>query len=328
MFPDGTDRTALPGAGWYPDPSQPGQERLWTGEVWSEWTRSPDPMRREPTPTAWHTDPTLPGQERLWAGECWSPYTRPLSSAAAARDPAKPDSKPKSLTTLGRVTSLLLGLTIVANLAVILADYEYVHRLNQILAGGHPALSQIKHAVDASQSAGIAYALTLFLAGIAFIWWFHRAYRNLSPHGIAELRFSSRWAIGGWLVPFLNLARPKAIANDIWKGSTGIARGQRNRWNELPIPALLNWWWGCWIAGSALGYVAARMIGDAALNATSIQHALHQERTGAYLDQLASLVLIVGAVLAIVIVSRVSRMQDGHAEPQPDPSLGRARLGV
>lgn len=318
MCPDDADRRDTPDAGWFPDPSQPGQERLWTGEVWSEWTRSRDPMRGEPTPTAWYSDPTVPDQERLWAGECWSPFTRPLTSAAVAQDPAKPRSKPKSLTILGRVASLLLGLTIVANLAVILAEYEYIHYVNEILGGGHPALSQIKHAVDASQNAGIAYSLTLFLAGIAFIWWFHRSYRNLSARGITELRFSSRWAIGCWLVPFLNLARPKAMANDIWKGSAGIAQGQWNRWSELPIPALLNWWWGCWIAGSTLSYIATRMVGDAGLNATSIQDALQQERTGAYLDQLASVVLIVGAVLAIVIVSRVSRLQDGHADPQPE----------
>jgi hypothetical protein len=49
----------------------------------------------------------------------------------------------------------------------------------------------------------------------------------------------------------------------------------------------------------------------------SLRHVLHQERVSGYLHELGSLVLIIAAVLAIVLVRRVSAMQDGSTEPQP-----------
>ena len=56
-------------------------------------------------------------------------------------------------------------------------------------------------------------------AAVFFIRWFKRAYENLPALGARGLRFSASWAIWSWLVPFLNLFRPKQMANDIWRAS-------------------------------------------------------------------------------------------------------------
>jgi hypothetical protein len=82
------------------------------------------------------------------------------------------------------------------------------------------------------------------------------------------------------------------------------------------MPALLNWWWGCWIAGSLFSRLWVWWGGDQTPSATSLRHVLQQERIALYLHLLGSVVLIIAAVLAIVIVRRVSAMQDGSTEPQ------------
>ncbi|MDQ3720152.1 MAG: DUF4328 domain-containing protein [Actinomycetota bacterium] len=75
---------------------------------------------------------------------------------------------------------------------------------------------------------------------VVFLMWFFRAYRNLPRLGVRTLRHKPGWAVGGWLVPILNLWRPKEIANDIWRGSDPHLPAQAGRaWqNRSPGPCL------------------------------------------------------------------------------------------
>jgi Domain of unknown function (DUF4328) len=54
---------------------------------------------------------------------------------------------------------------------------------------------------------------------VGFLVWFHRAYTNLPALGIEPLPYATGWTIGAWLVPLLNLVRPKQIMDTIWRGS-------------------------------------------------------------------------------------------------------------
>ena len=59
------------------------------------------------------------------------------------------------------------------------------------------------------------FAVLVIATGVAFLVWFSRAYRNLDALDLPR-RYGTGWAIGGWFVPFLNFARPKQVADDIW----------------------------------------------------------------------------------------------------------------
>jgi hypothetical protein len=77
-----------------------------------------------------------------------------------------------------------------------------------------------------------------------FIIWFHRAYRNLGSLGVAQLRWGTGWAVGGWFVPLLNFVRPKSIANDIWRGSDPAASTEVADFEpQGPVPWFHNLWW-------------------------------------------------------------------------------------
>ena len=85
------------------------------------------------------------------------------------------------------------------------------------------------------------------VTGIVFIVWFRDAYKNVGRLGVAGLRWSSGWAVGAWLVPFLNLRRPKEMLNDMWRGSNpSLPRGSTVAL-VLTVPR------GCINSGGAFG---------------------------------------------------------------------------
>lgn len=97
---------------------------------------------------------------------------------------------------------------------------------------------------DLATTLGAAEMGLLWITGVAFVIWFHRAYANLRSLG-HEPRYGTGWAVGGWLVPILSWVRPYQIAHEIWQHSrTGDAR------DTLGVMRL---WWGTWVASGVIG---------------------------------------------------------------------------
>jgi hypothetical protein len=78
-----------PQAGWYPEPDNPGKERLWDGDLWTHWVRPPSKDERiEMNPAGWRDDPTRPDTERLWTGDAWTDLVRPAPGSSLPTSPA------------------------------------------------------------------------------------------------------------------------------------------------------------------------------------------------------------------------------------------------
>jgi hypothetical protein len=322
---------SLPGAGWFPDSLAPERERLWTGEKWIDLVRPARADRTETNPVAWHPDPAHPGFERLWGGEMWTEEIRRavVTSAPPAPPPLpatgnqprlgplpgamvtyRDTNPPFRLGGLGLWTMIGLGASVAASTAQLIANQIYIGVENQILDGRTPSLSHVR---SVTHAAHVTRSITLIveaITAILFIVWFYRAYRNLVRVGISDLRFGPGWAAGGWFVPILNFFRQKQIANDIWKasasaGSIGFAR----RW-ELALPAVINWWWGTWILSGLLIAIGSIEISSAHKHVAFALDAIHRERGGVWWQQVGIVVAIAAAVLAIIFVRDVTRMQD------------------
>jgi hypothetical protein len=148
--------------------------------------------------------------------------------------------------------------------------------------------------------------LLLLSTGIVFLIWFHRCYKNLEALGVTDLRFKAGWAIGGWFVPFLNLWRPKQIADDIWKATEPEAPVEQSEaWKSNGVPAVITLWWIAWLVSGAVGQAAGGAVGT--------QQTLDQLARGATIMAIADLVGAVAGVLAIAVVGKLTNRQRDRA---------------
>lgn len=200
-----------------------------------------------------------------------------------------------------------LGLYAVLEVIRVISHYSYATLIGRILNRENVTLAQANAADHRVHILALASLGLYLLTGIVFIMWFRDAYINVGRMGVTGLRWSSGWAVGAWFVPFLNLVRPKAITNDIWRGSDPKfpAGSTVAGWDESP-PALYQVWWGMWILADILGLVAYRVFAGA-----STPDAL---RTGSHLLIVSDAVDVIAAVLALLVVrSLFSRQRERAA---------------
>ncbi len=334
----------LPQAGWYPDVGNPARERLWTGERWIEWIRPVKVGRVEADPAGWRADPGRPGVERLWSGEMWTEETRRLGEAGGSalsgglstpqmtppgsnlrKLPAvlyHDERPPERLRTLGVLVQIALVAVILAALAGLIADGLYIGVLGTYIRNEPSPVSHTESVVDAVRAIHTIALITYLVTAIAFLFWFYRAYRNLIRTGIRDVRYGTGWAVGGWFIPFFNLVRPKQVANDIWKGSASVGTVGTARWREIHLSALVNWWWGVWIVGWLMVSLGDRSVTMSRTDLFSYStQSLRDQRNGIWLTEIGLVPLIAAAVLAILLVRRISQMQDDNfkAVPAWDP---------
>ena len=332
-------------AGWYPDNANPERERLWTGERWIDWIRPVRAGRTEGRPAGWYPDNGQPGFERLWSGEMWTEEIRRVGavSAAPAHPPVPPhpqgvplqpvprattsyydDNPPYRLGALGLWVTIAFVATIASAIAQLIANQIYIGIESDIIDGKLPQLSHVESVTHATHVTHTVTLIVEAITAILFVIWFYRAYCNLVRAGISDLRFGPGWAIGGWFIPILNFFRQKQIANDIWKASSSVRTVGLGRWREMPLWRTLNWWWGIWILSGLLGGFGGLRIDHAnsAVTETSFgtvavstaYSSLRAERTGVWITQVGLLFAIAAAVLAILFVREISRLQDDNFE--------------
>ena len=169
---------------------------------------------------------------------------------------------------------------------------------------------------------GMVEVITL----IAFMMWVYRAYRNLWALNDHQPRFTARWAVAGFFVPFLNIVRPPAVMSELLGSSqvgsiTADAAGSPGRW-RLGANDWVSCWWALCIV-SSITLRASTQLWSSAGNSDSMD--MYQFATG--LRLVNELVDIPRALLAIAIVHAVTRMQTqrhelgaGSHAPLPDPA--------
>jgi hypothetical protein len=149
-------------------------------------------------------------------------------------------------------------------------------------------------ALDKSRSlisAAADWQLPLVVStGVTFIAWMYIAARQADSRRADALRFRPSWAIWGWFVPFLNLARPAVMANDIWVAHRPPGHAARES-------RLVGWWWATLLcAGFSSNILMAAIPIASPLDA-------------AWLGLVAVTLSVAAAILAIgVVVVLTSRM--------------------
>lgn len=197
-----------------------------------------------------------------------------------------------------RWAGILLAVTIAVDVIAIGFDVWEVALIHRFQSGQDTTAGSLAGSDD-RQAVMHAIAFLLFAAtGIVFIRWFSWAYRNATALAGSELRFKPGWAIGAWFVPFLNLWRPKQIADEIWTTSEATPQPRETD--------MLSTWWACWLISAFVGNISGRVFFQA--------DSLDDFRNSDLLDVASLVVEILAGVLAIIVVRSSTRRQARWAQ--------------
>lgn len=200
---------------------------------------------------------------------------------------------------LGKSVAILLGLVIATDLFAVWADLN-MYDVTGSIAGGDfsdAVQREAEHADTVYAVAGYTQTTSLVAAIVVYLIWFQRMRVNaevFNPSGHSKRR---AWVIWGWFVPIANLWFPRRVMLDIWDASTPVgSRGSHG---------LVNAWWTLWV----ISLIADRAGSTSYRNAETPQEI--QDATSQIM--LADVTDIAAAVLAILVVLRLTRMQNEKA---------------
>jgi hypothetical protein len=155
------------------------------------------------------------------------------------------------------------------------------------------------------------FSLFAFVAAaISVIAWCKRSYDNARALGATDLRYSSGWAIGGWLVPIANFFIPKRIADDLWRSSDpSLPTRIDGRWKFQPVHGILHLWWTVWMIQLLVGRAVERMAVEALNRGDLVDYRFALEVEGA-----TELLFGFAGLLLIRIINDITARQRQRAE--------------
>jgi hypothetical protein len=155
----------------------------------------------------------------------------------------------------------------------------------------------------------LAYLITLVICGVLFIVWLHQLSTRVHAARPGTPRYSTGWAVGGWFVPILNLARPVQVVTDVWRSATTSGNYAE------PVPARFGLWWAVYLTSNVVSTIAVEY-GTSTLSAI---------RNHDRLIALAAGLSVLAAVFAIVVVRALTaRVAVLPLRPPPPPLVTSA----
>ncbi|MFF8015788.1 DUF4328 domain-containing protein [Streptomyces sp. NPDC007929] len=106
--------------------------------------------------------------------------------------------------------------------------------------GVHRPLNALEDSYHLVASFGSAVTA---VCALAFLFWLDQVRDNAKTLSGTAPRYGYPWLWLGWIVPVVNLWIPRSVVADV----------HRSVFPELRLPAVVNWWWGLWLAGLAGG---------------------------------------------------------------------------
>lgn len=199
----------------------------------------------------------------------------------------------------GQITIFLLGAVAAATMFVLVADLAE-HRLISLMNQGLRPSDQEIAATDAM--AGMLAVLQIIVSvatAIAWLFWQYRAYANLRLVGSRQTEYTPGWSVGYWFVPIINLLRPHNIVTELWHRSE--SRNDAGAMTKRSV-GLISGWWICYISGALTG----RLYSSVESSATTVSDYMYAARIGI----VSTAATFAAAVLAIMVVRRIVRLQD------------------
>lgn len=210
-----------------------------------------------------------------------------------------PESYLRSPVGLGRAAAALLALVIAVDLFAVYADLVLYDVTGDLMNGavGTAVTRRWDDAYSLNSLAVKVQSGSLLVCVIVYVCWFVRVRTNAGVFDPAEQSMRPWWAVVGWFVPLLNLWYPRRITLEIWDASRPVGARRSH--------LLVNVWWTSWIV-SLLAY----RLGHIQFGKDDAADEIH---AAVYLVTISDALDIAAAALAILVVLRLTRMQQEKA---------------
>ncbi|MFJ2257643.1 DUF4328 domain-containing protein [Streptomyces sp. NPDC087844] len=199
---------------------------------------------------------------------------------------------------LGKAAAVAVGVAAVTDLFAVWAGLLTYDVADRLAGDGFGAVvaTEVDRADVTYTVAGIVQTVAFVVATVLFLVWFQRARVNAEVFDPFGHRMKRGWTCWSWFVPVVNLWFPRRIMEDVWEASSPAGRASHG---------LVNAWWTLWI----VALVADRV------GATSYRLAETPEeiRDAAGHVVFADAAHLVAGVLAVLVILRLTRMQDEKA---------------
>ena len=189
---------------------------------------------------------------------------------------------------------------------------------------------QLQAEISPAPLGGIVSLLTLG-TGVTWLFWQHRAQRDLYARALPGLKYTPGWAVGWWFIPLANLVMPYLCVRELWDGAgrvPGSPAAARRDWKLLT-------WWLTYIASSYLVVIGfAPVIGaifrsisdQAASNGSTRITSITLSAASIHTAQLWTIagdtIRAFAAGLAVWLVLTISRREDAGGGAVAEPVTG------
>jgi hypothetical protein len=206
---------------------------------------------------------------------------------------------------LGRAVAVLLGVVVAVDLFAIWAGVRVYDVTGTILDGGvgEALRRDAVHADSVMAAVGVVQLVSLTATVVVYLVWFYRVRINAEVFDPFGHEMGRAWTGWGWFVPLVNLWFPRRIMLNTWDAS----RPAGSRTSH----GLVNAWWAMWIITLVVGragFVSYREAETVVELYAAAGDVLFADVTG-----------LVAAVLAVLVVLRLTRMQNEKALRGPVP---------
>ncbi|MEV7816792.1 DUF4328 domain-containing protein [Streptomyces flaveolus] len=234
----------------------------------------------------------------------------PTPPYPASPYPTPPGAWLRSPVALGRATAVLFGLVIATDLFACCADLLELDVAGDIADGaaGAGVVDRADRADALYAVAGVSQVVALVATVVVYLCWLWRVRVNAEVFDASRHRMKRGWTIGGGFCPVVNLWFPRRIVADSWDASAP--------WGTRSGHTPVNAWWTLWI----VSLVAGRYAYTTSRNAETAAELRDAARVMLFSDGID----IAAAVLAMVVVVRLTRMQERKvfSGELPAPAFG------
>ncbi|MFE6776101.1 DUF4328 domain-containing protein [Streptomyces sp. NPDC057702] len=224
---------------------------------------------------------------------------------------------------LSTALTVLFGVLLAALVLVLIAESNQWSVVGDIKDGKDVSFKKADDADDFAAAMSFVYLLAVVPVIVVWAVWFRRLRLNAETFAPGQHRFSAGWAAGAWFTPVVNLWFPKQIANDIWRASSPQGPQAAPR-------GLLNAWWVTFLVSgvlSTLGGIRYEMAYNKLEDGdySSVEEAndlLNDMHSSLGTSMFSSVVSIASAILALLLVRQITRLQAQRATlpPQSGPA--------